>query len=345
MDDPVGKYLPEIGVPGRGGKAITLEDLVMQRSGLPRAPTNLSRRDDNPYADYTREMLADFLHSYQLPRDIGERYEPSPLGIGLLGDALATRAGQSFEQLLKTRIIEPLGLTATTVNAESLDRKRVATGYSPGGKPLPPARFRVLGAVGAVRSTARDLLAFLALNLKPAGPLAAAITDTQSARGRQGTVHDNLGLGWRMRGRADQQVLWCSGRAGGFYSFMGFEPATGRGVVLLHNQAVTMEDVGFVIFDQLREQSAPPVDVEALRAFTGEFEITRKLHIKITMEGRKLFAEITGEQPTPLTQDSELRFVFDESEARLTFVRDANGAIVGLWLHRGSQNTAARRVR
>ena len=317
----------------------------MQRSGLPRAPTNLPRRDDNPYANYTREMLADFLHSYPMPREIGERYEPSPLGIGLLGEALATKAGQSFEQLLKTRVIDPLGLKATTVNVPDLDRKLTAMGYSPGGKPLPPARFRILAAVGALRSTAHDLLAFLGLNAKPTGPLAAVLADTHSLRGAQETAHDNLGLGWRVRGRADEQVLWCSGRAGGFYSFMGFEPATGRGVVLLHNQAITLDDVGFTILEQLREQNAPPVDFEALRAFTGEFEINRKIHVIVTLEGKKLFAEITGEQPTPLTQDSELRFVFDESDARLTFVRDPSGAIVGLWLHRGSQNTAARRVR
>jgi CubicO group peptidase (beta-lactamase class C family) len=344
LSDPVAKYLPEIAVPMRGGKAITLEDLAMHRSGLPRAPANLPRGSDNPYAEYTRQMLADFLQSYELPRDIGERYEPSPLGTGLLGEALATKAGQPIDQLLETRVIGPLGLPSTTARGDGLDRARLATGYSPGGKPLPPARFRVLAAAGALRSTANDLMKFLTLNSKPSGPLAAAMADTHSAHGKAGAVHDNLGLGWRMRGKGDQQVLWSGGRSGGFYAFIGFEPATGRGVVVLHNQAVTMDDVGFAVLDQLREE-ATPVDVGALAAFVGEYEINRKRHVRVTFEGRKLVAEITGEEPSPLTQDSELRFVFDESDARLTFVRDPNGAIIGLWLHRGSSNTAARRVK
>jgi serine-type D-Ala-D-Ala carboxypeptidase/endopeptidase len=343
LTDPVAKYLPDVAVPGHGGKVITFEHLATHRSGLPRVPANLPRRDENPYANYTHEMLAEFLKTYELTRDPGDRYEPSPLGTALLGEALASKAGQPFGQLLKARVLDPIALGATSVNADTLERTRLATGYSLGNKPLPPARFRTLSAVGGLRSSANDLLTFLSVNMKPAGPLATAIADTQSLRGRVGALQDNSSLGWRIRGRGEEQVFWTAGRSGGFYTFIGWEPASARAIAVLHNQAITMDDVGFGVLEQLRE-NATTVDADALRAFAGEYEITRAMRIRITVEGRHLVAEIAGEPSETLTQDSELRFVFDHSEARLVFVRDASGAVAGLWLFREGRSMAARRI-
>ena len=113
LDDPVAKYLPpSVRVPSRNGKQITLLDLSTQTSGLPRMPTNFSPKDElNPYADYSVDQLYAFLSGYELTRDIGSQYEYSNLGVGLLGHALALRAGKSYEALLVERILRPLGIT------------------------------------------------------------------------------------------------------------------------------------------------------------------------------------------------------------------------------------------
>ena len=69
LDDPVAKYLPaSVRVPSRNGRSITLLDLATQHSGLPRLPDNVKPADpDNPYADYTRERMYEFLSRYELP--------------------------------------------------------------------------------------------------------------------------------------------------------------------------------------------------------------------------------------------------------------------------------------
>ncbi|TFG74278.1 MAG: class A beta-lactamase-related serine hydrolase, partial [Chrysiogenales bacterium] len=117
LDDPVAKYLPKgVTMPSRGGKQITLLDLATQRSGLPRMPTNFNPADpDNPFADYTAKKLFEFLAGYTLPRDIGASYEYSNLGVGLLGEALARRAGKSYEALLTERIFRPLGMNSSGI--------------------------------------------------------------------------------------------------------------------------------------------------------------------------------------------------------------------------------------
>jgi len=99
VTDPVSQYLPaDITVPERNGRKITLQDLSTHSSGLPNLPTNIAPKDmSNPYADYSVEQLYQFLSGYQLPRDIGAKYEYSNLAVGMLGHALARRAGMSYE--------------------------------------------------------------------------------------------------------------------------------------------------------------------------------------------------------------------------------------------------------
>jgi serine-type D-Ala-D-Ala carboxypeptidase/endopeptidase len=62
-DDPVSKFLPKtVVVPSRNSPQITLLDLSMQVSGLPRLPDNMKPADPgNPYADYDPPKLYDLL--------------------------------------------------------------------------------------------------------------------------------------------------------------------------------------------------------------------------------------------------------------------------------------------
>ena len=117
LDDPAAQYLPEpVRMPERSGKAITLLDLSMHCSGLPRVPGNLNPKDPaNPYADYSVDDLYQFLSGYTLPRDPGSEVECSNLGAGLLGHILARRAGTDYETLVRARITEPLSMPDTVL--------------------------------------------------------------------------------------------------------------------------------------------------------------------------------------------------------------------------------------
>src|SRR5688572_30500434 len=72
LTDPVATLLPpEVKVPERGGRLITLQDLATHTSALPRLPDNLQPKDpNNPYADYSAAQLYEFLSRHQLTRDI-----------------------------------------------------------------------------------------------------------------------------------------------------------------------------------------------------------------------------------------------------------------------------------
>ena len=162
LDDPVRKYLPSgVTVPSRGRREITLADLATHTSGLPRDPVNLDLRSlDDPWAEYRPADLYAFLKSYSLQRDPGAHVEYSNVGMGLLGHALAARAGVSYEALLTRRVLDPLGMRNTSVVVDEGRRARRATGHNQALAPVPWWHFDSMAGAGGMNSTASDMLVF-----------------------------------------------------------------------------------------------------------------------------------------------------------------------------------------
>ena len=109
LDQPMVELFPADAPPPHARLAsISLLNLSSHSSGLPRLPDNLDLSElVNPYAGYSRQLLYDFLHDYQLQRQPGEKYEYSNLAVGLLGQLLADYSGSSYGQLLNERILQP----------------------------------------------------------------------------------------------------------------------------------------------------------------------------------------------------------------------------------------------
>ena len=107
LADPAGKYLPAgVKLPERNGRSITLVDLATHTSGLPFMPENAPALNDPAAAKYSVVDLKQYLASYQLKRDIGAEWDYSNIGYWVLSEALASRAGKSYEDLV--RLQEPL---------------------------------------------------------------------------------------------------------------------------------------------------------------------------------------------------------------------------------------------
>jgi D-alanyl-D-alanine-carboxypeptidase/D-alanyl-D-alanine-endopeptidase len=250
LPDPVSKYLPaSVRMPQRNGKEITLQDLATHTSGLPRLPANLKPKDSaNPYADYSVAQLYEFLSSYELPRDIGSQYEYSNLGGGLLGHVLTLRAGMDYDALVRARIAVPLDMKSTSVALSPEMKARMAAGHNSKLKPAGNWDLPTLAGAGALRSTANDMLTFLAANLgynqTPLAPAMAAMLDVRRPSGAPGL---EVALAWHIFSTAPGgTVIWHNGGTGGYRSFVGYDPKTRIGVVVLANAstAAGVDDIG-----------------------------------------------------------------------------------------------------
>jgi D-alanyl-D-alanine-carboxypeptidase/D-alanyl-D-alanine-endopeptidase len=250
LDDPIEKYLPaDVATPTFNGKSITLVDLATQTSGLPLIPDNLAPADEyNPYADYTVEQMYDELAHTHLTHDIGSEYEYSNFGMGVLGHILSLRSGMSYEDLVITRITDVLGMPNTRETLTPEMWAHLATGYD-GKEVFPLWDNPTLAGAGALRSTADDMLTFLAANLglQPS-PLYDAMLATQEPHFQIDETTE-IGLGWQIQTKGNAQIIWHNGATGGYWCFAGLVRDKQMGAVILTN---SFQDISYMGLSLLR---------------------------------------------------------------------------------------------
>ncbi len=355
LDDPIQKYLPDsVRAPSKDGKAITLLDLATQSSGLPRLPSNLDlTRADNPYAHYGVQELYAFLSTYSLPREPGASYEYSNLGVGLLGHLLARRLGRSYEEAVTERMLDPLGMHDTRITLTPALRARLVGGHGVDLEPVPSWDFDVLAGAGGWHSTAADMLRFLGAQLHPpAGSLGEGIKLAIVPRRNTGSPGLRIGLGWHVVVRGEDQIVWHNGQTAGYHSFIGFRPSTGANVLILSDAAADIDDLGLHVLDpSVPVRDLPPahqvvaVSPDVLRQLVGSYQLAPAFAIEVTLNGDKLFARPTNQPAFRLFPESESRFFLKGVNAAVSFVRDSSGAVTGLVLHQGGQDSPGKKVR
>ncbi len=258
LDEPLAGLLPPgTTVPTRAGTAITLRHLATHTAGLPRLPTGMLLRallnpaQPDPYAACTTDHLLRSLARTRLGATPGHRFRYSNFGAGLLGLALAHRAGTDYETLITHEIGVPLGLTDTAV---TVPPGRLAQGHTRRGRPTPPWHLADLAGAGALRSTAADLVLFLRAQLTDD----PAVHLTREVRHRINPfawVH----LGWMGRRLHPKQgghlQLWHNGGTGGFSSFVGFDPEKRVGVVALSSTQRPVDGPATALLRTLQEAS------------------------------------------------------------------------------------------
>ena len=350
LEDPVAKYLPDhVTVPSRNGREITLLDLATHTSGLPRLPGNHRPADmADPYADYTIETMYDFLSSHTLRRDPGAEGEYSNLGFGLLGHALARAAGSSYVELVRERILRPLGMTMTGWELEG----ELAAWHTRGhrGGEVVPYWFgtEAIHGAGSLRSNMEDMLKYLEANVAP--PTTALHRAMRFAQEPRRPLEDeegwHMGLGWQVQSYEGRTLVMHGGGTGGYATHLALEPATGIGTVLLTNTTGFGDDLDR---DFLRR--GPPLPVAGLdlpRAtlarYVGAYQIEAGQTMHIRLDDDALTLQVPGNVRFRLHADSETEFVTRRAPWRVSFERDASGQVAGLTFTVGGQAREARKV-
>jgi len=357
LSDPVAKLLPaEVKVPERGGRVITLQDLATHTSGLPRLPTNIVPKDPrNPYADYTVAQLYQFLATYQLQRNIGEIYEYSNLGVGLLGHALSLRAGVDYESLVRTRITGPLGMKDTAIELSADMRSRLAVGHDAALAPVLNWDIPTLAGAGALRSSANDMLTLLSacvgLTESPLAPPMKAMLDVQRPTPTPGL---RVALAWHVFTRNGNPLMWHNGGTGGYRSFIGYDQAQKIAVVVLSNANTTagVDDIGLHLLDSAapllpapKVRKEVPVEPKVTLGYVGTYRLAPGVTITVRQETTRLFGQVTGQPAFEMFAEDERTFFLKVVDAQVTFEVDAQGRVTALVLHQNGRDQRAIRER
>lgn len=339
VDDPASKYLPfGVRMPERG-RPITLIDLSKHWSALPSMPTNFSLdARPNPYEAYSVEQLYQFLSSYALPREPGKQ-EYSNLGVALLGRLLARHAGMEYEELLKQRVLAPLGLNSTSITLSADQLRRLAPGHDRFRKPVETWNLLAMPASGALRSTANDLLTFLAFNLGAQdSPLQAAML-YQRTPGRA--------LGWGRSTLGGEAVYGHEGGKEGYRSAVVFNPKTKSGVVVLTNARTDdspMDLARYLLFGGNPLPPAPKapsqpkivrLDPKLLDAYSGQYRLDSNSTLFVMRKQGYLLVNMTGNGISTFFPSRRDEFFSNTEDVQIVFARDASGTIKGLMMRTG----------
>ena len=300
---------------------LTWADLATHRSGLPRLPANLRPRDGrDPYADYGAESLAAFLASWQPAVGRDTRWEYSNLGFGLLGHALARRAGTGFDELLRSRVLDPLGLAQTRLALAGQALPPLLGGHGAKREPVPRWHFDVLAGAGALTGPASDLLRY--------GQAAAGLLDTPlgaafelAMRPRaDGQGRSRMGLGWIVAPLRGRTVATHDGGTFGFSSSLWVDTEGRRTALVLANAGVPVGDLAL----HLLEPAVPPrvvareaaaaqreavaVEPEALALLAGTYELNPRFAVVVRVRAGRLYAQATGQGEFELFARDARRF-------------------------------------
>jgi CubicO group peptidase (beta-lactamase class C family) len=252
LDQPVSAHLPGAPIPSFGGTPITLGNIASHGSGLPPMPDNLTGDRYNPAAGYTRARLFGFLSRTTLARAPGSGYQYSNLGIGLLGIALSQEdGGASFDEMVAQTITGPLQMADTRTDRASYPTAKLVQGHQ-GTAPVPPNQIDTIEAAGALRSTARDMVKFVAVHAGSGHPLeqTAALTQTKILGKANG---GSCGLGMEIRTDGGITYFEKAGATSGFTARIVITRAPAVGIVVLSNSAgAELQSVAQRIHDVVR---------------------------------------------------------------------------------------------
>ena len=358
LDDPIQMYLPEgTTAPTHNGGAIQLVHLANHRSSLPRLPGNLSPINPaNPYADYTEELMFEFLNNYELTRDIGSKFEYSNYAMGLLGHMLATQNGTSYEELMTTVIAKPLKMKDTRIAFTPQMKANLAMGHS-GGVEVENWDIPALAGAGAIRSTAEDMLKYVSANMGMRK--SKLLPAMQLAHKKTGSVDSTLvvGLGWLTRVLDEVEIITHSGGTGGYRTFAGFIKNGDKGVVVLTNSTENVDDIGLHILNEQSPLNEPwnrpeeeeakeiALDVDVLEAYVGKYQLAPGFILTVSREGTQLSAQATGQPAVPIYPKSKNVFFYKVVKAQLTFNRNDTGEVESVTLHQAGQEIVGKKLK
>lgn len=348
LDDPLAKYLPAgTAVPSFEGQPITLRHVVTHTSGLPALPPGFKPTNPaDPYANTTREQLLAALAEVKLAQAPGTRWAYSNFAMMLVSMIVAERAGADFETVLKRELFAPLGMRAfITAPPQGVT---LADGHLPNGKPTAHWTLPVdFAGVGGVRATLDDMVAYTQAQLGlRASPLPLAATHAQLAA----VGPRRAAMNWMIASLNGADILTHEGGTGGFSSFVAFDPARKRGVVILSDTAMTsvggLGSLGLHLLDSRMPLGKPRTVVAAepalLDALAGDYRLENGMRMQLSRGADGLRIHVPGQGEIGMQLDSAGDFFPADFDALLRPQRQADGTYAFTWMQGGGAMPARR---
>lgn len=260
-----------------------------------------------------------------------ESFRYSGGGYTIMQQMLVDIEGKPFPQILKEKVLGPLGMNNSTYDQplQSAQLVKAATGYLPDGTMTKGKRhtYPEMAAAG-LWTTAEDLARF-ALNIQKTiqGDSGKVLSKAMIEKMLTPFVADFIGLGLFFDKTEDDIYFGHGGWDEGFSSEMVAHKTKGYGVVVLTNSNHP-EFISEVIRSVARTYAwsnfvpvykAMEMDTTKFASITGRYKNSSDGLITVYTEGNRLFKKNLRGTPTELFQISDSSYISRESEQVIQF--------------------------
>jgi CubicO group peptidase (beta-lactamase class C family) len=232
LDDVLGDYLP-----GTKHARVPLRQMLAHASGLHREPVgNIWESLEAP----DREALVAGLEQAEQVLPSHHAFHYSNLAYGLLGQVVERVTGREWEQVVRERVLAPLGMTRTgLVPAQDRAVGYQVDPYAGTAREEPLFELAATAPLGGLWSTVADMARYAAYVARPDGRVVSAETLEEMCRPIIMTDVDGwagaYGLGFGMGRRGDRVYVGHGGAMPGFLTGLRVRRRDGVGAIVFAN--------------------------------------------------------------------------------------------------------------
>lgn len=288
-------------------RELTVRDLFLHRSGM-------SRGDNIWYATTnSREEIVRSIRRLKPSTSFRTRFQYQNLMFITAGEVEHAATGQSWDELIRSRIFTPLGMTASNTSVKDLEgRPNVAAPHAEIDgvvKPIPYRNIDNAGAAGSINSNATDMAQWLKFWVNggvAGGRRLLSEAMVRDATAPQFTVDDpdmiarllspnflGYGYGWFVEDFRGQRWVNHGGNIDGMAALVGFLPASKLGVVILTN--MNQSDVTLPLMAHLFDRL---LGIQPPKDYNTPYHAAERADLARRQAGAKPPVRVEGTKPS-----------------------------------------------
>jgi len=348
LDDPIETFIPDYPTLG---KTITVEHLLTHTSGI-KSYTSMKKFDaEFRKKDMTVLDLIDFFKNEPMDFDPGESFRYNNSGYILLGHIIEVLSGNTYAEYIQKNIFTPLGMKNSSYGDPMKLVKNRASGYRrDNNENIQNAAYMSMTlpyAAGSLLSTTNDLSKWYH----------AVFSDKVISKANREKAHSTYvlnngeetgyGYGWTIIDYEGNKVIQHGGGINGFSTSSAYIPSKNTFVTVLANcnclsPTKLLQKLGATAIGNPPTQTKKiDVPLAQLKQYEGDYKLSPKLTIHISVKDGKLLGVATGQPEVELVPVDKHRFIVEAIDAKIEFNVD-NKEVISLTLYQGGPHNAPK---
>jgi CubicO group peptidase (beta-lactamase class C family) len=348
VTDKLSKYFPGFA----NGDKISIEHLLTHTSGVYNYTNDTAWAKGDLTRHTSQAQMVEKFKSYPADFEPGTNFNYSNSGYSILGYIIEQVTQKRYEQVVRERILQPLGMTSSGFDFTHLKSPAKAVGYMSITKdkiiPAPIVDSTIAYAAGSLYSTVGDLYKW------ERAIYTNKILQPESWKAVFTPYKRKYGYGWNIDSTNGRLITAHGGGIHGFTSYLLRFPQEELVVIVLDNTsapglAKIARSLAAIVLNEPYEIPAPKtaikVNEDILKQYVGQYQIAPTFSIDVRVREGRIFAQATNQEEFEVFAEKENKFFLKINDATIEFVKDAGGNVTEFILSQNGRQTRGKKIK